>query len=131
MTGPTKNLSWKELACKDGTPYPYEWRKTRAIELGELFEYIRALCGGRAIKVVSAYRTVSYNKTVGGVANSQHLFGRALDLQPPEGVSMNRFYHIIADTPMSMALKGLGRYDNFIHIDTRPTSKRALWDFRS
>ena len=81
MSGPSRHLSWDELACRDGTPYPEKWRKTRAIELAAAFERIRFLYGG-GIGVSSGYRTEAYNRKVGGARLSQHVQGRALDLRP-------------------------------------------------
>lgn len=84
VTSPSEHLSWKEMACRDGTPYPAEWEK-RALILGRAFEAIRAECGGKPIKVLSAYRPKTYNFRVGGMRASQHIEGRALDLRPPAG----------------------------------------------
>lgn len=127
FNGPTEHLSWNELKCKDGTPYPHEWRNNRAIELGELFEFVRLLCGRQPINILSAYRTPTHNLKVGGAKNSQHLYGRALDLRPPEGMHIDTFYQIIKSMRLSSSLKGLGKYSTFIHIDTRPTIYRAYW----
>ncbi len=129
INGPTAHLSWKELACKDGTEYPLQWRDNRAIALAGLFEHIREQCGNFPITVHSAYRTPSYNKRVGGVARSQHLYGRALDLSHSR-LSNRAFYkilRIIAEEGLTM-LRGLGKYDTFCHIDIRPTESLASWN---
>jgi uncharacterized protein YcbK (DUF882 family) len=119
--GPSPHLSWAELGCKDGTPYPAEWRDRRAIPLAVEFERIRAVVG-EPITVLSAYRTPVYNRKVGGARASQHPEGRALDLKPPKGWTVDRFYAVIreiAGDPRS-AINGLGKYPTFIHIDIRP-----------
>lgn len=45
--------------------------------------------------VTSGFRTEAHNKQVGGVANSLHLFGRALDVQRRPGVT-----HRMVDTAL-------------------------------
>lgn len=138
-TGPSPHLSWAELACKDGTPYPEAWRTTRLPALAEVFETLRRTCGDRPIVVRSAYRTHAYQAALmaqGLTASSasQHPEGRALDLQPPEGFTAREFYRVVkeeADKPGS-AIGGIGLYRTFVHVDVRPrpsTRHIALWDY--
>lgn len=128
MNGPSKHLSWKELACKDGAAYPSMWRITRAIPLAEVFEAIRYACGDKPITVVSAYRTLSHNTKVGGAKTSQHMEGRALDLRPPYGMTVDEFYEKIVELiERGIMIRGLGKYRTFVHIDIRPTQKLARW----
>ena len=42
-------------------------------------EKIRAYFGGRPYTVSSGYRCAKHNKDVGGVANSRHTIGKAMD----------------------------------------------------
>lgn len=127
MNGPSEHLSWKELACNDGTPYPPEWRISRAIPLAEVFEIIRHACGDKPIKVISAYRTYTHNLRVGGAKHSQHLQGRALDLVPPNGYSVDEFYDIIKGLSESTLIRGIGKYETFVHVDIRPMDKLVIW----
>lgn len=127
MSGPSKHLSWDELSCRDGTPYPHKWRTTRAYTLAYAFEILRMYCGSEPITVVSAYRTPEYNAWVGGVEHSQHIQGRALDLLPPDGMSIGRFYANIVEIARAVGIKGIGKYSTFIHIDTRPTPSIVFW----
>lgn len=125
---PSAHLSWKELACKDGTPYPEEFIKDgRCAQLVLSFECIRHLFGDQPITVLSAYRTPSWNAKVGGVKNSQHVQGRALDLRPPKGVTINDFFNRIRANTRSCGIKGIGKYKTFVHIDVRPADKLAIW----
>lgn len=130
--GPSPHLSWAELACKDAarTPYPEDWRTTRAVVLATEFERIRAMFDG-PIRVGSGYRTPAHNRAIGGAKESQHCEGRALDLYPPTGVSIDRFYVVIREWALrpESAIGGLGRYPAFVHIDVRPTphAKLAVW----
>lgn len=69
----------------------------------------------KPITVYSAYRTLSYNKKVGGVRGSQHTLGNAADI------------HVSGMDPASVAkvaistglFKGVGIYDTFTHLDVR------------
>lgn len=123
--GPSPHLSWAELACHDGGAYPDAWRETRARELAEVFERIRAHWGAPLV-VTSAFRTVAYNRAIGGARASQHCEGRALDLRPPAGVSVAAFYQAVAAHADQWGIKGLGRYPTFTHVDIRP-GRRARW----
>jgi len=127
MNGPSEHLSWAELACKDGTPYPKEWREDRAVQLAKTFEFIRAACDDKPIVILSAFRTPTYNAKVGGVSNSQHIQGRALDLKPPAHLSINRFYAIIRKIAKGAKIRGIGKYLTFVHVDNRPGEHLALW----
>jgi uncharacterized protein YcbK (DUF882 family) len=131
--GPSPHLSWAELACKDGTPYPEVWRLDRLVDLVVTFEDLRAELGGLPIRVVSAYRTPAYNSRLEGAAvKSQHVEGRALDLQHSR-LSAAKVYQRIramhADGRLPL-LGGVGLYRTFVHIDTRPPKapgRLALW----
>jgi uncharacterized protein YcbK (DUF882 family) len=127
MKGPSKHLSWKELACKDGTPYPEIWRTNRAVKLSAVFEMIRSAFGDKPITVLSAYRTSIHNRSIGGARNSQHLEGRALDLKPPNGITPFNFYRVIKALAPDCGIKGIGLYKTFVHIDIRPTTNTAYW----
>lgn len=130
--GPSPHLSWRELACKDGAPYPVQWRKTRARELARLFEHIRAIWS-RPISIGSAYRTPEHNRRVGGARHSQHVYGRALDLHPPRGVSVEEFarrIRLLADELCDAGedlVGGLGYYPWGVHADTRPGTRLVVF----
>jgi len=120
MTGPSAHLSWAELACHDGTPYPEEWRTTRAVVLSHAFEMVRFAVGG-AIRIGSAYRTPEHNASIGGAKRSQHCQGRALDMYPPATMTIDEFYAVVRRVALSPTspIHGLGRYPTFVHIDIR------------
>lgn len=129
--GPSPHLTWKELACKDGTPYPAVWRPSRAVTLAAEFEAVRALVG-RPVRIGSAYRTPAHNKAIGGAARSQHVEGRALDLYPPTGVSVQQLYDLVRARAReeASAIYGIGKYPTFVHMDVRPPrpdGKLTVW----
>lgn len=125
MNGPSPHLSWQELACKDGTPYPESFRRDgRARVLAEdAFEPLRALVGAPLV-ILSAYRTPERNRAERGARNSQHMQGRALDLRPPTGWTVARLRAAAERIP---GIRGIGVYPTFLHIDVRETSRRAVW----
>lgn len=126
--GPSPNLSWEEMNCNDGTPYPEDWRLERAIPLAYEFQLIRRQVGG-PIHIGSAFRSETWNRKNKGARKSQHVQGRALDLTCPRELAISDFLDLVllvADRGSSR-IKGIGIYPSFIHIDTRPTSRRARW----
>jgi len=78
---------------------------------------------GMSIFITSGYRTPEHNKKVGGVANSQHIYGEACDFT---GRDFKRLLRIIEE----MDDKGSLNYDQliiyrkrqFIHISYRNES---------
>jgi len=135
--GPSAHLSWDELACNNGVPYPVRWRHSRAIPMSLVFESIRQIIGG-PIKVNSAYRTIEYNRAVGGSRKSQHTEGRALDLGLPRGMLTMDFLAVVLEVARHPSmhsinlnipkLTGIGVYPTFIHIDTRPGVRLVRWN---
>ena len=110
MNGPSEHLAWSELACKDGTPYPAQWRETRAVALSAVFEALRAAVG-QPLSILSAYRTQAHNRVVGGARASQHVEGRALD---QDGVFLRHaveLAHRAGDLRDAGALAGRGGRD--------------------
>ena len=118
--GPSAHLTWAELACHDGTPYPNDWRESRAVRLATAFEQVRAAVGA-PIRIGSAYRTPAHNAAVGGARESQHCEGLALDLYPPDGWTIDEFDDAVRPLALSpeTEIHGFGRYPTFLHIDVR------------
>lgn len=130
LSGPSPHLSWAELACHDAarTPYPERWRLSRALRLAVEFERIRAVVGAPLV-VASAYRTPEHNRAVGGARYSQHVQGYALDLVPPKGMTVAAllgFVKAVASEADS-AIRGIGLYRTFVHVDTRPGDRLVVW----
>lgn len=59
----------------------------------ERFEELRYNCGSKPITITSAFRCHDWNRdpAVGGLPKSKHIYGLALDMLPPEGMSVNEF----------------------------------------
>ncbi len=127
LVGKSLHIDYEELRCKDGTPYPSGFIcDGRIIELIVMFEKIRAL-HNKPIIINSAYRTPKYNKYVGGSPNSQHLLGKALDIQPPSGITVEHFYALLKLKHKELGIRGLGKYPTFIHCDIRNSDELVTW----
>ena len=103
------NFYVREFRCHDGSDKILICAETVKI-LQAVRDYF-----GKPVNINSAYRTESYNKTVGGVSNSQHVKGTACDIRvqdvPPKAVAG----FLQANYPKS----GIGLYNTFVHIDRR------------
>ncbi len=70
---------------------------------------------------LTAYRCKTHNsRTPNAAANSYHIYGRAADFHI-DGVAPAE----IAKYAESIGVKGIGLYDDFVHIDTRET--KSFW----
>lgn len=114
----TKNFALSEFVCKEG--------------LGEVLidmpsiQLLQRLRDqfGKPITVLSAYRSLKYNTKIGSLPTSQHIKGKAFDIQikgeTPEHVG---------DIASRMGFNGIGIYDTFTHVDTRTV--KSKWDERT
>ena len=112
----------RELRCRDGSD-------TVMVDevLMLLLQCIREHFN-KPITITSGYRTAAHNKSVGGAKSSQHLLGKAADIQ-------------VADTTVEAVAAyaeslmpdwgGVGRYPvkagrtkGWVHVDTRPNKSR-------
>ena len=111
------NFKVKEFACKDGSDTVFI-----NTELVELLQRVRTHFG-KALNITSGYRTDAYNKKVGGVTYSQHMYGSAADIYI-NGISPKDIYkYIDALYPNEL---GLGLYNSFVHVDVR--DNRSRWN---
>ncbi len=76
------------------------------------------------IKVNSGYRCEEHNAKVGGVSDSQHRAGLAVDITV-QGLSMEALF---LQAKKSGLFTGMGLYTTFIHLDKRCSVAR--WDRR-
>jgi len=116
MTKLSRHFLRKEFACHCGCG-----GDTVDAELLTVLEDLRARFG-KAIKITSGYRCEKHNKAVGGGKTSQHLLGRAADVQVA-GVPPQNIYNFL-NSQYSTTF-GIGSYGTFTHIDTR--SAKARW----
>lgn len=124
----TPHFSLDEFACRDGSPYPREWINERLRPLCLALEALREACGGRAVTVLSGYRSPAYNAKIGGARLSQHVEGRAADVQV-NGLAPSDVHRVALDLHLAgrVRLGGLGLYPSFVHVDVRPGVRLARW----
>ena len=94
---------------------------------GQLLQNIRDHFGAPVV-ITSGYRTAAHNKSVGGAAYSQHLYGRAADIRV-QGIPVEQLA-AYAETCLP-GTGGIGRYPpragravGWVHVDTRPAKSR-------
>jgi len=99
-----------EFECKDGSHQVVVDDK-----LIELLQKLRDRIG-KPLIINSGYRNPEHNKRVGGSSNSQHLYGKAvdvstnnLDITPTE----------LAQLAKEIGFDGIGIYRNRVHMDVR------------
>ena len=112
----------REFACGDGSD-PIMIDEELVVVLQCIREHF-----GKAVTITSGYRTGTHNTAVGGSKSSQHLLGRAADIQV-QGVSVEDVA-AYAESLMP-AWGGVGRYPvkagrakGWVHVDTRPNKSR-------
>ena len=113
----------REFRCRDGSD-AIMIDQTLVVLLQAIREHF-----GKPVTITSGYRTAAHNTAVGGAKSSQHLLGRAADIQ-------------VQDTdPLAVAAYaeslmpgwgGVGRYPvkagrtkGWVHVDTR--AKKSRW----
>lgn len=114
----SKNFSRSEFACHDGCGFDLP-----VPELVARLQALRSLVG-RPIYINSGCRCKKHNAAVGGVPDSQHLFGRAADVVLTQGGmdSIELAYLLsMAKRPDLFAHGGIGVYERagFLHLDVR------------
>lgn len=108
-TNVSPNFKVKEFKCKDGSDEILLDSSFIKLKLQAIRDHFN-----KPITINSAYRTIAYNKKIGGAANSYHTKGRAFDI-------------VVHDIPLdevcryaaSIGIKGIIRYNTFVHIDSR------------
>ena len=113
----------REFRCRDGSD-TIMIDQTLAVLLQAIREHFN-----KPITITSGYRTAAHNKSVGGAKSSQHLLGKAADIQVA-GVSVE---DVAAYAESLMPdWGGVGRYPvkagrtkGWVHVDTR--AKKSRW----
>ena len=124
----TGHFDSDEFRCKDGTLYPDKWFDSRLVILCGQLEIVRGESGKRVVHINSGYRTLAYNKSVGGARSSQHVEGRAADI-----VIAGFLPSVVHDLILKLynekriQIGGLGSYPTFTHIDIRLSDRLVRW----
>ena len=120
------NFTWNEMT-KGGTRIPTDAVITqRIIKLCKYMDKVRAYLGDRPITVTSGYRDPVSNRKAGGVPNSRHTYGDAIDFRV-EGMSVvDTFYKLKTYHKVG----GLAVGNGFVHVDLRSQTKASRWHYR-
>ena len=113
----------REFRCRDGSD-AIIIDQTLVVLLQAIREHF-----GRAVVITSGYRTAAHNAKVGGSKSSQHLLGKAADIQ----VADTSVEDVAAYAESLMPdWGGVGRYPvkagrakGWVHVDTR--AKKSRW----
>ena len=119
----TEHFSKAEFNSKDGAGMPQEaWVNIKI--LAKQLEALRSVLNA-PIHITSAYRSELHNKAIGGKLNSQHLLGKAADIQV-KGKSPKQVHKAIVKLIKDGKILegGLGLYDTFVHYDIRGKASR-------
>lgn len=89
------------------------------------------LCSNLHFTITSAKRSPAENKAAGGVPNSQHLFGEAIDIKPYGSTTYIRLLEHIHDySDNTHVFDQLILYSTFIHISFGKRNRRQVIDKR-
>lgn len=81
--------------------------------------------------ITSAKRSIAENKAAGGVSNSQHLFGEAIDIKPYGATTYNRLLeHIHNFSDNVHVFDQLILYPTFIHVSFGERNRHQVIDKR-
>ncbi|MEX1308613.1 MAG: D-Ala-D-Ala carboxypeptidase family metallohydrolase [Eubacteriales bacterium] len=117
-------------AVSNGIPYAY-WENIQTVM--DRLEVVRKSIGDKHIIIRSGYRSKKYNRRVGGAKNSQHLYGKAVDIYVKDRViSCSDLANIIYfDDALKPLFGGYGLgSDTNVHLDIRERKnpmKPTLW----
>lgn len=98
-------------------------------DLQSKLKRLEAIVG--SLHYISGKRTRSYNAGVGGASDSQHIYGRAVD------IARNSFKESpveLGKIAVELGFTGIGFYDTHIHLDDRPNPNFrgfSFWDKRT
>jgi zinc D-Ala-D-Ala carboxypeptidase len=102
----SRNFTLGELASKDGSNIVL-LHPALIIALQTIRDHV-----GKPIRVNSAFRSPTHNKTIGGASNSLHTLGLAADVVI-DGMTPIEVASLASD----MGLGGIKAYPTFTHID--------------
>lgn len=120
----TTNFHLDEFKCKDGNGVPTDLLPNVQL-LAKNLQVLRDFLGA-PLHINSGYRSIAYNKKVGGKPLSQHLKAKAADIttknKSPKQLAAI-IEKLIAEGKMKQG--GLGIYPGFVHYDVR--GNKARW----
>tara|TARA_R110000803_G_scaffold54585_1_gene111313 strand:- start:3356 stop:3703 length:348 start_codon:yes stop_codon:yes gene_type:complete len=114
MIWDSKYFKREEFACKCGCGFDtVDFALVRGLDkIREHFD--------KPITINSGCRCKTYNASINGAKNSQHMLGRAADI-----VVKDIDTPLIAELANNLGFGGIHAYTNFTHVDTR--NEKARW----
>lgn len=118
----TRSSTAKQLG-DDNAPEADHRSALQVTALG--MEMVRALLGGKPVRITSGYRNPAVNKAVGGVPTSAHALGYAADFAV-SGITPIDVARKIADSPLTFDQLILETSRNIVHISFDPRLRREV-----
>lgn len=119
---PFKYFAWSEF---DSPDLPGSGQQHMNADFIHKLDAIRAAVGFPLV-VTSGFRSAAHNAQVGGVANSSHTRGLAVDLAAPTESAKQA----IARAAIAQGITRIGWGRTFIHLDVDPTKpQRVTWGY--
>lgn len=115
MTQLSKHFSVQEMNCNCGCGY------VPPKEFMDKLEQLRE-AWSKPLTITSAARCRTYNAKVGGVPDSKHVLGQAVDVS-----LSNTERWALVKLAMELGWGGIGIANSFIHLDIRPVSEARIW----
>lgn len=119
----SKHFRYDEFDCRDGTPVPESAKPALRHLCKNYLEPLRGRYG--AVYVNSGYRTRTYNASIGGASQSEHIYDETPDGVAADHVCQSASPATVADFHDARNVGGLGRYSTFTHIDNRDRDGKA------
>lgn len=109
-----------EFSCHDGTDVPDDLMPN----LGKLIAVLDPIRvkWGAPISIISGYRTLEYNKRIGGAGQSTHMTALGADIRPTRGFNVQELHDFILNLWNAgelPGLGGLGEYRTWVHVDVK------------
>lgn len=124
---PSRHFTWRETqVTQTGIDNSIESQATaeRIMFTAQGMEKVRELLGNRPVIVTSWYRNPQVNAAVGGVPNSQHAKGEAVDFVSPAFGSPHKICTLLAANAEHLQFDQLILEPTWVHISFRQGSAR-------
>lgn len=121
----TRHFRLSEVACKCGS-----CETTVDLIDSHLMYRLQGLrdAFGLPLHINSGYRCRAHNDAINGSVNSQHLYGKAVDIST-KNLSGAEKYRLLQLIMRLGTFTGVGIAKTFIHVDVRDTDNPIIWTY--